>query len=141
MKNITYLSSAVQKEIDDYPESVRDRINYELTAMQTDCPHAFDDFDFEEAPDEALGGDDPMFSPAQKKSMRETIGRFAMQLTIKSKDSFRVIYVAKFPEAIYVLHTFKKKSEGVMKKDYRTAEQRYKALEQHRREQGLDDKK
>ncbi|MCA6221239.1 type II toxin-antitoxin system RelE/ParE family toxin [Photorhabdus antumapuensis] len=49
------------------------------------------------------------YPPAQKKSMRKTIGRYAMQLTIKSADSYRMIYVAKFEEAIYVLHPFKKR--------------------------------
>ncbi|EHF4936970.1 type II toxin-antitoxin system RelE/ParE family toxin [Enterobacter hormaechei] len=140
MKDIAYWNEAIQSQIDSYPEAVRERINFELVALQSDCPHSFDDFDF---PVEEDGEEDdeaetaPEFPPAKKKSMRETIGRHAMQLSIKSTDSYRVIYVAKFKESIYVLHTFKKKTEGVSKKDYNTASSRYKQLEKHRRENKL----
>ena len=133
MKDITYWNGKTQAEIDAYPEPVRDRINFELTALQTDCPHSFDDFAFEVCDDEEAEDDEKQeFPPAQKKSMK-SIGKYAMQLTIKSTDSYRVIYVAKFNESIYVLHTFKKKTEGVSKKEYGTAEDRYKQLEAFRR--------
>lgn len=131
MKDIRYIGNT-QKEIDEYPKSVRDRINFELVALQNNCPHAFDDFEFDEVEDDEDVEKKPKFPPAKKKSMRETIGRFAMQLTIKSSESYRVIYVAKFNEAIYILHTFKKKTEGVSKRDYRPAQTRYKELEQWR---------
>ena len=133
MKSISYWNNKLQKTIDDYPEAVRDRINFELVALQNDCPHAFDDFDLDvvEDDDEEADLGKKRYPPAKKKSMKETIGEFAMQLTIKGKDSYRVIYVAKFEEAIYVLHTFMKKTEGVSKKEYRTASLRYKELEKH----------
>lgn len=138
MKDIAYWNRGIQTQIDSYPEAVRERINFELVALQSDCPNSFDDFDFavDEEPDEAEEAEGAHeFPPARKKSMRETIGRYAMQLSIKSTDSYRVIYVAKFDEAIYILHTFKKKTEGVSKKEYGTASERYKQLEKHRREQ------
>lgn len=136
MKEIRYAGNT-QKEIDSYPDSVRERINFELVALQTDCPHAFDDFEFDEIVEEEDEPEKAEFPPAKKKSMRETIGRHAMQLTIKHTDSYRVIYVAKFNEAIYILHTFKKKTEGVSKKDYRPANLRYKELEKWRKSQKL----
>ncbi|HCM1919292.1 TPA: type II toxin-antitoxin system RelE/ParE family toxin [Salmonella enterica subsp. salamae serovar 28:r:e,n,z15] len=139
MKDIAYWNKDIQGQIDAYPKAVRDRINFELVALQTDCPHSFDDFDF--PVEEGDEGDDENekveFPPAKKKSMKETIGRYAMQLSIKSTDSFRVIYVAKFNESIYILHTFKKKTEGVSKKEYNTAATRYKQLEKYRREKKL----
>ncbi|EOL9120195.1 type II toxin-antitoxin system RelE/ParE family toxin [Enterobacter ludwigii] len=142
MKDITYWNSEIQSQIDSYPDAVRERINFELVALQSDCPHSFDDFDFPVDDDEDSDGDEAEetaieFPPAKKKSMRETIGRHAMQLSIKSSDSYRVIYVAKFRESIYILHTFKKKTEGVAKKDYGTASARYKQLEKYRREHKL----
>jgi phage-related protein len=41
---------------------------------------------------------------------------------------FRVRYVAKFPEAVYVLHCFKKKSRVTSKQDKEIASSRYKAV-------------
>jgi phage-related protein len=45
---------------------------------------------------------------------------------------FRVMYVAKFPEAIYVLHCFKKKTNSTSKHDKTVATVRYKAVVQER---------
>ena len=45
---------------------------------------------------------------------------------------FRVIYVAKFPEAIYVLHCFKKKTNSTSKHNKTVATVRYKAVVQER---------
>ncbi|MFT4929408.1 MAG: phage-related protein [Phenylobacterium sp.] len=47
------------------------------------------------------------------------------------------MYVVKFPEGIYVLHAFKKKTNGTSKKDYTPAKSRYKELEQYRRNKKL----
>lgn len=41
---------------------------------------------------------------------------------------FRVMYVAKFEEAIYVLHCFQKKTEATAKRDKDIAETRYRAI-------------
>jgi phage-related protein len=41
---------------------------------------------------------------------------------------FRVMYVAKFEEAIYVLHCFQKKSQATSKHDKDIAEARYRAV-------------
>lgn len=42
--------------------------------------------------------------------------------------AFRVIYVAKFENAVYVLHCFQKKSQKTSKKDIDLAAKRYKDL-------------
>lgn len=42
--------------------------------------------------------------------------------------TFRVIYVAKFGNAVYVLHCFQKKTQKTSKKDIDLAKNRYKAL-------------
>jgi len=39
--------------------------------------------------------------------------------------AFRVIYVAKFADAVYVLHCFQKKTQKTRKADLDTAAQRY----------------
>ena len=42
--------------------------------------------------------------------------------------AFRVIYVAKLAEAVYVLHCFQKKTQKTSKEDLYLAEARYRAL-------------
>lgn len=54
---------------------------------------------------------------------------------IRIKDAtgaYRIIYVAKFEEAIYVLHCFQKKTETTAKHDKDIAEVRYRAIVQER---------
>ena len=46
---------------------------------------------------------------------------------------FRVMYVAKFEEAIYVLHCFQKKTQTTAKQDKKIAEARYKAVIRERK--------
>ncbi len=41
---------------------------------------------------------------------------------------YRVMYVAKFEQAIYVLHCFQKKTEATTKQDKAIAETRYRAV-------------
>jgi phage-related protein len=47
---------------------------------------------------------------------------------------YRVMYVAKFEEAIYVLHCFQKKSEATTKRDKDIVEARYRAVVRERSE-------
>lgn len=42
--------------------------------------------------------------------------------------AFRVIYVAKFEEAVYVLHTFQKKTRKTLRADIELAQRRYKLI-------------
>ena len=46
--------------------------------------------------------------------------------------AYRVFYVAKFSEAVYVLHAFMKKSQKTSKRDIDLATERYKALMKER---------
>lgn len=43
-------------------------------------------------------------------------------------DAFRVMYVVKFEEAVYVLHCFQKKTRVTSQQDKRIAEARYRAI-------------
>lgn len=57
------------------------------------------------------------------------IGQGVREVRIRdSTGAFRVIYVAKFAEAIFVLHCFQKKSQKTAKTDLDLAEQRYREL-------------
>jgi phage-related protein len=46
--------------------------------------------------------------------------------------AFRVIYVASFPEAVYVLHAFQKKTQKTAARDLELAARRFKALRRER---------
>lgn len=62
------------------------------------------------------------------------IGRGVCELRIRDQDgAFRVIYVAKFENAVFVLHCFQKKSEKTTAHDIAVAAQRYRDLEKELR--------
>jgi phage-related protein len=50
-----------------------------------------------------------------------------------TKGIFRVMYVAKFEEAVYVLHCFQKKTQATSKQDKEVAAARYRAVVNTRR--------
>ena len=52
----------------------------------------------------------------------------------EASGAFRVMYLAKFEDAVYVLHCFQKKSQTTAKQDKEIAETRYRAVMKQRRE-------
>ena len=64
-----------------------------------------------------------------------TIGTGVNELRVRAGGAFRVIYVAKFAEAVYVLHAFEKKSRRTALLDIELARSRYRNLIQTRRPQ------
>ena len=65
--------------------------------------------------------------PLDWKAM-ETVGAGVKEIRIRMETAYRVLYVAKFSEAVYVLHAFVKKTPKTSKKDIDLATERYKAL-------------
>ena len=58
-----------------------------------------------------------------------TIGAGAMELRIWDEaGTFRVVYVAKLADAVYVLHCFQKKTQQTAQRDIELARRRFKAL-------------
>jgi phage-related protein len=58
-----------------------------------------------------------------------TIGQGVREIRIRDADgAFRVLYVAKFETAIYVLHCFQKKTQKTSREDIALASRRYKDL-------------
>ena len=58
-----------------------------------------------------------------------TVGPGAKEIRIRDEAGiFRVIYVAKFNDAIYVLHCFQKKTQQTSQPDIDLAEKRYRDL-------------
>lgn len=68
--------------------------------------------------------------PADWKSMK-TVGSGAMEIRIHREGEWRIIYVAKFESAVYVLHAFEKKTQQTRQADIELAQARYKEVEAH----------
>jgi phage-related protein len=58
----------------------------------------------------------------------ETVGAGVKEIRIRFEKSYRVFYVAKFSEGVYVLHAFVKKTPKTSKQDIDIGVNRYKAL-------------
>jgi phage-related protein len=63
----------------------------------------------------------------------ETVGAGVREIRIRVEKAYRVLYVAKFSEAIYVLHAFEKKTQKTSKTDPDLASKRYRQLVNERK--------
>lgn len=55
-----------------------------------------------------------------------TVGPGACEIRVRDREgAFRVVYVARFRKAIYVLHAFQKKSQKTSRQDLELARARY----------------
>lgn len=64
-----------------------------------------------------------------------SVGLGVNEIRIHTRVEHRVMYVAKFEEAIYVLHAFEKKSRQTRDSDLTLARERLKQVETLRREE------
>jgi len=62
-----------------------------------------------------------------------SVGLGASEIRVRTGDAYRVIYVAKFAEAVYVLHAFQKKSRKTAQADIDLARRRFRSLIEERR--------
>jgi len=93
-----------RKDLAAFPESVRRRIGHELFMVQ-------------------VGRE-----PVDLKHL-PAVGPGASELRVRDEaGAFRVIYVAKFEEAIYVLHAFQKKTQKTPKAEIEIAARRYRMI-------------
>jgi len=89
----------------DFPLVARQRAGYQLEILQD--------------------GDEP----DDWKPMK-TVGPGVQEIRIKCEDgAFRVFYVANRPDAIYVLHAFRKTTQKTEKRDIDLAKTRFKSLD------------
>lgn len=65
--------------------------------------------------------------PVDFKPMKE-VGKGAYEIRVHLDGAWRVIYVAKFANAVYVLHAFEKKTQKTSQNDIELAKQRYKLI-------------
>ena len=106
-KPVVWLDDS-RKRVREFPAMARQRAGFELWAVQQ--------------------GDDP----SDWKTM-SSVGPGVREIRIHADGEFRVLYVARFEEAIYVLHAFEKKSRRTPKADVDLADARYRGLVNERR--------
>jgi len=63
----------------------------------------------------------------------ETVGAGVREIRIRVEKAYRVLYVAKFTEAIYVLHAFEKRTQKTSKANLDLANSRYRQLMNERK--------
>lgn len=103
MKDIEWIGRAYD-DLFAFPREAKQEAGYQLHLVQT--------------------GD----NPTDWKPMKG-IGQGVKEIRINEGGAYRVIYVAKFENAIYVLHAFQKKTQKTAKKDIDLARERYKMIE------------
>ena len=102
-KVIVFCGSALI-DLRAFPEAARRQAGYELDKVQ----HGLDPTDWK-----------PM----------SVVGAGAREIRIRDDSgAFRVLYVAKFAQTIYVLHCFQKKTQATRKADLDLAARRYRDL-------------
>jgi phage-related protein len=109
MKPIIWCGDS-RERIREFPEESRHRAGHQLNRVQR-------------------GRDPDDWKPMQ------TVGAGVRELRIHIDGEFRVLYVAKFAEAVYVLHTFGKKTRKTSKQDIDLASARFRAVMEERRRQ------
>ena len=62
-----------------------------------------------------------------------SIGLGVNEIRVRAEGAYRVLYVAKFAEGIYVIHAFEKKAQRAPKSDMELARKRFRALIDERR--------
>ena len=73
-------------------------------------------------------------APPDSKPM-PIIGKGVQEIRIRTTDAYRIFYIAKFPEAIYILHAFQKKTQKTARSNIELGQHRYKLLLQARQEE------
>jgi phage-related protein len=102
MKPLSFVGSSLD-ELRAFPAAVRHAIGVELMRVQ-------------------FGG-----LPTNFKPLKEA-GAGAYEIRVHLDGAWRVIYVARFEKAIYVLHAFQKKTQRTTRIDIELAARRYKLI-------------
>ncbi|HWP89639.1 MAG TPA: type II toxin-antitoxin system RelE/ParE family toxin [Burkholderiales bacterium] len=62
-----------------------------------------------------------------------SVGIGAREIRVHARGEYRIIYVARFAESIYVLHAFQKKAQRTPQRDISVARARFRALIEQRK--------
>lgn len=107
LKPLDWLGSA-RADLRDFPDGARQRAGFELYRVQQGL------------------------EPTDWRPMT-SVGAGVNEVRIQTGQQHRVLYVAKFAEAVYVLHAFEKKTQQTAQRDLDLARQRLAELLRRRR--------
>lgn len=102
MKPLNFIGSSLD-DLRNFPEEARKAAGFELYAVQREL------------------------EPRDWKPM-PSIGRGVKEIRIHVLGEWRIIYVAKFEDAVHVLHSFQKKTQKTNQHDIEIARRRYKQI-------------
>lgn len=102
MKPLRFIGSSLD-ELRRFPAEARKQAGFELYAVQRGL------------------------EPSDWKPMN-SIGSGVREIRIQVLGEWRVIYVAKLADAVYVLHAFHKRTQRTSRRDIEIAQQRYRRL-------------
>ena len=104
MKALRFVGSSLD-DLKNFPAEARREAGFELDAVQRGL------------------------MPADFKPML-AVGAGAYEIRVRVLGEWRIIYVAKFERAVYVLHAFQKKTQKTRKEDIELAARRYRLVEE-----------
>ncbi len=102
MKSLMFVGSSLD-DMRDFPAEARRQAGFELDAVQRGL------------------------EPSDWKPMT-AIGAGVREIRIHVLGEWRVIYIAKLADAVYVLHAFRKKSAKTRQEDIELARRRYRSI-------------
>lgn len=102
MKSLKFVGSSLD-DLRNFPDEARRTAGFELFSIQCGL------------------------EPSDWKPM-QSIGQSVREIRIHVLGEWRVIYVAKMEDAVYVLHSFQKKSRKTENRDIELARKRYKQI-------------
>ncbi|MCY1313750.1 hypothetical protein D9M70_643010 [compost metagenome] len=114
MKKFAFVSEAAAREYRALPAEVQDEFGKDLRRIQ-----------YGEEPELAI------------KHLTESVGAGAVELIINGSPAFRCVYIVKYADTVFVLHSFVKTTNGTDKPAMKVAETRLSELKQELRKAGL----
>ena len=105
MKRLEFLGDSLE-QLREFPETARKEAGVQLHKVQQG------------------------FEPSDWKPMA-SVGQGVREIRIRDEaGAFRVLYIAKIEDAVYVLHAFQKKTQKTRKEDIELAARRYRLVEE-----------
>ena len=104
MKKFAFVSAAAEREYRKLPKDVQQEFGVSLRALQVNT------------------------SPFLSIKPLKSIGASVFELIINGSPAYRCVYVVKYLDTVFVLHSFDKTCNGVDRQAMATAKARYKEL-------------
>lgn len=115
LKKFAFVSSAAEREYKDLPEDIQDEFGKDLRRVQ-----------FEQGPELPI------------KQLTESVGAGAIELIINGSPAYRCVYIVKYADTVFVLHSFVKTTNTTDRHAMAVAKHRLKELKIELRKMGYN---